>query len=116
MRWTRTLKNAGALIAAGSLDMLVLRWLASVDTPERWTKLLALQADAYAHGKSTCIYDPLPFLHYPSVHAFFVGPVAPYLIVALFIVGGIVSVVGEWMERRDGKHQVAQVGGDEVDG
>ena len=55
MRWTRTLKNAGALIAAGSLDMLVLRWLASVDTPERWTKLLALQADAYAHGESTCI-------------------------------------------------------------
>jgi len=83
--------------------MLVLRWLASVDTPERWTKLLALQADAYAHGESTCIYDPLPFLHYPSVHAFFVGPVAAYLIVALFIVGWIVWVVADWMERRDGK-------------
>ena len=116
MRWTRALRNSGALIAAGSLDMVVLRWLATVDTPERWTKLLALQADAYAHGESTCIYDPLPFLHYPSVHAFFVAPVADYSIVALFIGDGIASVVGKWMERRDGKHQVAQVGGDEVDG
>ncbi len=28
MRWTRTLKNAGGLIASLSLDMLVFRWLA----------------------------------------------------------------------------------------
>lgn len=38
MRCTRTLKNAGVLLASLSLDMLVLCWLATFDTLERWAE------------------------------------------------------------------------------
>ena len=93
MRCTRTLKNAGVLLASLSLDMLVLRWLATFDTPERWAKLLARQADAYAHGEFMCVYDPDPFLQYPSVHAFFVGPVGAYVIAGLFFLGCVLCVL-----------------------
>lgn len=77
--------------------MLVLRWVATFDTPERWAKLLARQADAYAHGEFMCVYDPVPFLQYPSVHAFFVGPVGAYVIAGLFCLGCVLanSISGE---------------------
>lgn len=114
MRWTRVLKNTGALIAAGSLDMFALRWFATVDTPERWTKLLARQANAYAHGEGLCIYDPLSFLHYPSVHAFLVGRVGAYSIIALFIVGSVVAALAVRMERARDKQQLADAAGDEA--
>jgi hypothetical protein len=116
MRWTRALKNAGALIAAGSLDMFALRWFATFDTPARWARLQAEQRYAYAHGQSMCVYDSLPFLHYPSVRAFFVGPFASCLIIALFIVGWVVWGFAQRMERRADKQQVAHVRGGEVDG
>jgi hypothetical protein len=116
MHWTQALKNAGALIVAGSLDMFALRWFATADTPERWARLQAQQAYAYARGESMCVYDPLPFLHYPSVHAFFVGPVAAYAIIALFIVGFVVWGFTQWMERRGSRHQFLQVEGDEIHG
>ena len=115
MRWIKALKNVGALIAAGSLDMLALRWLAAVDTPERWSKLLARQADAYAHREGMCIYDPLSFLHYPSVHAFVVGPVMAYSTLALLVVGLAVSAFAVRMELRN-QQQLADAEGDEVNG
>jgi hypothetical protein len=98
MRWTQALKNAGALIVAGALDIFAVRWFATFDTRERWARLQAKQAYAYAHGESMCVYDPLPFLHYPSVHAFFVGPVAAYSIIALFIVGWVVWAFAQCLE------------------
>lgn len=116
MRRTRALKLTGALIAAGSLDMFAFRWFATVDTPERWSKLLARQADAYAHGEGMCIYDPLPFLHYPSVHAFVVGPVMAYSTIALLVVGLAVSAFAVRMERRRNPQQLADAEGDEVNG
>jgi hypothetical protein len=115
MRRTRALKNAGGLMAAGSLDMLAVRLFAAVDTPERWSKLLARQADAYAHGEGMCIYDPLSFLHYPSIHAFVVGPVMAYSTIALLVVGLAVSAFAVRMERRTNQQQLADAE-DEVNG
>jgi len=83
---------------------------------ERWTKLLAQQADAYAHGGAMCIYDPLSFLHHPSVHAFFVGPVMAYSTIALLVVGLAVSAFAVGMELRRDQQQVADAEGDEVNG
>ncbi len=34
-----------------------------------------------------CVYDPLPFLHYPRLHAFFVAPVSTHSTLVLFIAG-----------------------------
>jgi len=114
MRWTRTLKNAGGLVASLSLDMLVLRWLATFDTPERWASLLARQADAHAHGEYMCVYDPVPFLHYPSFHAFFVGSVGAFSILGLFLLGCVLCVLGQSKRRREGAMQIAQLEGDEI--
>jgi hypothetical protein len=108
------LKNAGVLLASLSLDMLVLRWLATFDTPERWAKLLVRQAEAYAHGEYVCGYNPVPFLHYPSVHAFFVGPVGAYSIAGLFCLGCLLCVLGESIQSKEGAQQIAQVDGDEI--
>jgi hypothetical protein len=114
MRWTRTLKNAGGLIASLSLDMFVLRWLARFDTPERWAMLLSEQADAFAHGQGMCVDDPVPFLHYPSVHAFFVGPVSAYSITGLFCLGCALCVVGVSRQSREASRQIARVEGVEI--
>jgi hypothetical protein len=100
MRRTQTLKTVAALMVAGSLDMFALRWFATFDTPERWARLVAKQRYEYAHGESMCVYDSLPFLHYPGVHAFFVGPGAVYLFIALFIVGWVVWGFAQRMEQR----------------
>jgi hypothetical protein len=109
MRWTRTLTIAGALIASLSLDMFVLRWLAKFDTPERWAMLLSEQANAYAHGQGMCIDDPVPFLHYPSVRAFFVGPVGAYSFAGLFCLGCVLCVLGESRQSREATRQIVRV-------
>ncbi len=116
MRWIRALKNAGALMAVGSLDIFALRWFARFDTPELWTKLLVRQSDAYAHGEGMCIYDPPSFLHYPRVHAFVVGPVMAYSTIALLVVGLAVSAFAVRTERRRNHQQLADAEGDEVNG
>ena len=116
MRRTRALKNAGALTAAVSLDVLAFRSFAAVDTPEGWSKLLARQANAYAHGEGMCIYDPLSFLHYPSVHAFVVGPVMAYSMIALLVVGLALSAFAVRLERGRKQQQLADAEGDEVNG
>jgi hypothetical protein len=113
MRWTRTSKDAGALIASLSLDMFVLRWLARFDTPERWAMLLSEQADAYAHGQGMCIDDPVPFLHCPSVHAFLVGPIGAYSIAGLFLLGCVLCVLGDSISR-ERRAQTTRVDGVET--
>ncbi len=110
------LKNLAVLTVAGSLDMFALRWFATFDTPERWASLPALQVYAYAHGDSMCVYDPLPFLHYPRLHAFFVAPVSTHSKLVLFIAGWGVWVLAQRIGRRVGKQQVAQVEGEETNG
>lgn len=111
----QALKIAGALIAAGSLDMFALWWFATVDTPERWIKLLARQPDAYAQGEGIFIYHPPCFLHYPRFHAFVVGPVMAYSTFAP-LVGLAVSAFAVRMERRRNQQQLADAKGDEVNG
>jgi hypothetical protein len=115
MSWTETSKNAGGLIASLSLDMFVLRWLARFDTPERWARLLSEQADAYAHGRGMCIYDPVPFLHDPTVHALIVRPVGACVIAGLFCLGCVLCVLGESIQSKEGAQRIAQVDGDEID-
>ncbi len=116
MRWTQALKNFAGLMVAGSLDIFALRCFATFDTPERWARLQAKQAYAYAHGESMCVYDPLPFLHYPNVHVFFVRPVTAYSTIVLFIAGWVVWGFAQRMEQKDAKRQIAQFEGNEVDG
>lgn len=84
------------------------------DTPERWTRLLARQVEAYAHWGSMCVYDLVPFLHYPSIHAFFVGPVGAYSIADLFWLGSVLCVLGESRRSREATRQITRVDGDEI--
>ena len=87
MRTVKGLTVIGWLLEAAGLEMAALVCLAPLETPRMWARTMAWQARAAARGEFVCVYEVLPLLHRPAVHAFLTSWAALWWAAGLFAAG-----------------------------
>jgi hypothetical protein len=87
MRTVKGLTVIAWLLEAAGLEMAALVCVAPLETPRMWTRTMAWQARAAARGEFVCVYDLLPLLHRPAVHAFLTSWAALWWAAGLFAAG-----------------------------